>query len=109
MPATTTAWTTVPVSSSASKTENGFSPGDADVQEQDAQRRSDWRRPRHPRESGDPSWLGKEWIPASAGTTKLRPSAIAQTSKSKTRSVAAIGNGRVIPAKAEIQCLWKRC
>jgi hypothetical protein len=31
-----------------------------------------------------------------------------QTSKSKTRSVAAIGNGCVIPAKAAIQCLWNR-
>ena len=30
-------------------------------------------------------------------------------SKSKTRRVAAIGNSRVIPAKAGIQWLWKRC
>ena len=30
-------------------------------------------------------------------------------SKSKTRRVAAIGNGCVIPAKAGIQCLWMVC
>ena len=31
---------------------------------------------------------------------------VTRMSKSKTRRVAAIGNSRVIPAEAGIQCLW---
>ena len=50
----------------------------------------------------------KQWIPASAGMTIMRGSAIAHPSKSKTRSVAAIGNGCVIPAEAGIQICQKR-
>src|SRR5207302_9262031 len=34
---------------------------------------------------------------------------VTRMSKSKTRRVAAIGNSRVILAKAGIQCLWRRC
>src|SRR5205807_102904 len=48
------------------------------VQEQDEKRRSDWRRMRHPRVSGDRVSLGgcrgsikRHWIPAFAGMTTL--------------------------------------
>jgi hypothetical protein len=51
-----------------------------------------------------PSRDERHWVPAFAGTTQ-KDGDVAHPSKSKTRSVAAIGYGCVIPAQAGIQ--WR--
>src|SRR5438477_4464643 len=79
---------------------------DASVRERKAQPPRDWRRMRHPGEGRDPSCdrvaHATQIGPRPAPGRPVVPM-VTHPSESKTRSVAAIGDGCVIPAKAGIQ------